>query len=58
MASNTFFFTTIEPFFLILCVIGHWNVALSHINNIFRVEIRFKKMCILCNDNHFTSLQS
>ena len=26
MALNTFFFATIEPFFLILSVIGHWNV--------------------------------
>ena len=41
MTLNTFFFATTEPFYLILCIIGHWNVALSHnyIKNIFRVEI-------------------
>ena len=35
-----FFFTNIEPFFfLILCVIGYWNVALSHIKRYFWWEI-------------------
>ena len=36
MALNTFFFATIEPFFLILCVIGYWNVALSRIKTYFK----------------------